>query len=160
MASAPGPLEAPQRDPEAVWAGTAAPDARNARRTGASIIWITGSAQADLAAAGWSATGRAVRLATWRLCPREFRGDTRAVSIQQIYMHVIPAWSRRAPGSQRRPSLGRPSAALLRIVRSVSADAQDPQPFVLSLPLPLSTQRSDLLGPPAHWGYCERLRYV
>lgn len=32
---------------------------------------ITGSSQADLTAAGWPATGRAVRLAMWGLCQRE-----------------------------------------------------------------------------------------
>ncbi|MGH8931419.1 MAG: ATP-binding protein [Egibacteraceae bacterium] len=42
---------------------------------------ITGSSQADLTAAGWPATGRAVRLAMWGLSQRELAGDSRASSL-------------------------------------------------------------------------------
>ncbi|MGH3908440.1 MAG: ATP-binding protein [Pseudonocardiaceae bacterium] len=42
---------------------------------------ITGSAQADLTAAGWPATGRAVRIPMWGLCQRELVGDPEAASV-------------------------------------------------------------------------------
>ncbi len=53
---------------------------------------ITGSSQADLTAAGWPATGRAVRLAMWGLCQRELVGDSRAPSIlDRIADHATTA---------------------------------------------------------------------
>ncbi len=45
------------------------------------MFLLTGSAQTDLTAAGWPATGRVVRLPMWGLCQRELTGDPRAPSV-------------------------------------------------------------------------------
>lgn len=58
---------------------------------------ITGSAQADLTAAGWPATGRAVRVPMWGLCQRELVGDPAAAPVIDRLVEGGPGLLRTPP---------------------------------------------------------------